>query len=103
LGAPLEHGSGLVAEAGHRVLLVFLPAVKDDPLRPVNILRMDGGDVGLGAARVPQQFVVVAPFPVCLARNNPPVLFLCDSMPVISPASRSIVLPFVSRHHVRWI
>jgi excinuclease UvrABC nuclease subunit len=85
------------------VLLVFLPAVKDDSLLPVNVLRMDGGDVGLGAARVPQQLVVVAPFLICLARNNPSVLFPRDSMPVISPASRSIVLPFVSRHHVRWI
>lgn len=56
----------------------FLPVVSNGLVGPVNVLRLEIGDVGLRTAEMPAQFVEPAPFRVLFPPNDELMFFAGD-------------------------
>jgi hypothetical protein len=59
-----QDGLNVRAKMNHGKTAGFLPGVSDGLVRPVNVLRLEIGDVGLRTAEMPAQFVEPAPLRV---------------------------------------
>ena len=59
-----QEGFNVRAEMNHGKTACFLPVVSDGLVEPVNVLRLEIGDVGLRTAKMPAQFVEPAPLRV---------------------------------------
>src|SRR5207249_2045663 len=57
----------------------LVPAIPDGALAPVHVLGVQVGDIGLGAAQVPQQLVEVAFLGVAFAGDDPAVFVQGDA------------------------
>ena len=65
-----QNGFNVRAKMNHGQTAGFLPRVGDGLVGPVNVLRLEIGDVGLRTAEMPAQFVKTATLRVLLAFND---------------------------------
>jgi hypothetical protein len=62
-----QNGLDVLAEVNHRKTASFLTGVGNCLVGPVNVFRLEIGDVGLRTAKMPAQFVEAAPLRVLFA------------------------------------
>ena len=67
---PAQHGFDVRAKMNHGQTAGFLPRIGDGLVGPVNVLRLEIGDVGLRTAEMPAQFVETAPLRVFLPPDD---------------------------------
>ena len=65
-----QDGFDVRAKMNHGQTAGFLPGVGDGLVGPVNVLRLEIGDVGLRTAEMPAQFVEAAPLRVLLPLDD---------------------------------
>jgi len=73
-----QEGFNVRAKMNHDQTAGFLPRVGDGLVGPVNVLRLEIGDVGLRTAKMPAQFVEPAPLRVLFPPNDELMFFAGD-------------------------